>query len=74
MKAVLAQTGKQINVQFEVLTIELLDRIRKDGCKILHLSPCMFEVQQDQKHLIVEDNSHRLLSLTPQQFRTFIEP
>ena len=72
-KAALSSQEKQINVQFDVLSIEFLKKMRNRGCKILHFSPCLQRIVHNLTTCIVEDKFQNF-HLNPQNLARELKP
>lgn len=59
LKTLLGAAGKQVNICFDVLTEQLLQRIRTTGCKVLHLTPKMLKMYRECNFLLVEDAEYQ---------------
>ena len=63
----LQATKKAINVKFDVLNESFLMDISKNGCKVLHLTPYMVKLSNEDFITIEKDSSFMSCSISPQQ-------
>lgn len=54
---------KAINVKFDVLNESFLNDLKQNGCKVLHLTPFMVKLQNEDFITIERDNSYMSYSL-----------
>lgn len=69
----LKESNKAINVKFDVLNESFLMDIKKNGCKVLHLTPFMVKLKNEDFLIIEKDSSFLSYSLTPKQLKKMLK-
>ena len=69
----LKECGKAINVKFDVLNESFLMYIKKNGCKVLHLTPFMVKLKNEDFLIIEKDSSFLSYSLTTKQLKKMLK-
>lgn len=64
----MALESKVINVKFDILNIELLEYIRANGCRVLHISS---DIYRDD-HFCIEDKNGVVKYLSVQDMKEFL--
>ena len=51
-----------------------LEQVRDNGCKVLHLTPKMFNLHQNQPYFLLEDENYRPIKLNMTEMKALLTP
>lgn len=70
----LQDTNKQIDIRFDVLDVHLLNYLKNNDCKVLHLTHNMFNAGDDGEHdtILVEGPNFEQNEVTPEEFKEML--
>lgn len=70
----LTNSKKQLDLKFDVLTSAFLKKIQVHGSKVLHLTPYMFDVDNNYEQMIIEDEQFNQFKLSPNDLYEILKP
>ena len=63
-----------INLKQDVLTKKFLENFKLLGSKILHMTPTDFDIEKNQRYLIIEDENFNQVKMTPDMLKKILTP
>ena len=66
------ETNKELIVKFDIITKRFLQNIVEFGAKILHLSPRLYNIENNNHEIVIEDENFNRINLTLKELKKIL--